>query len=450
VVIGKALSIWMNGEHVGRWYVERGQHHLAYDPAWAASARGRALSVSLPLTATQALRGPAVANYFDNLLPDNPRIRERIAARYRTGSTAAFELLQAIGRDCVGAVQLLPDGAEPEGWDRIDSTPLTEAEIAALLRGVADNAPMGRPADALRLSLAGAQEKTALLRHQGRWQRPLGATPTTHILKLPLGLAGGNRRVDLTDSVENEWLCALLCHALGLPVAPAEIWHFEDQKALAVSRFDRALQQHPQTGQGWIVRLPQEDFCQAFGLPPTHKYEQDGGPGIEACLRLLSGSQDATDRATFALTQLTFWLLAATDGHAKNFSIFLRPGGRYVSTPLYDVLSIHPYVGDGPGQIRWRQAELAMALRGKNVHYALSGIQARHWQALAARAGGPAVWAQMLALVERVEPALAQVEPLLPASFPARIWDRIAAGLRAQRQRFLDSLTAAALSKARE
>ncbi len=445
-----SLAIWMNGERVGSWRVERGQHHLTYDPAWVASPRGRALSVSLPLTATQALRGPVVAHYFDNLLPDNPRIRERIAARYRTGSTRAFDLLQAIGRDCVGAVQLLPEDLVPEGWDRIDSAPLREAEIAALLRGAAGDGAQGTAAEGLRISLAGAQEKTALLRHQGRWRRPLGATPTTHILKLPLGLAGGSRRVDLADSVENEWLCALLCHALGLPVAPAEIWHFEDQKALAVTRFDRALQQHPETGQPWIARLPQEDFCQAFGLPPTHKYEQDGGPGIDACLRLLSGSQDATDLAGFALTQLAFWLLAATDGHAKNFSIFLRPGGRYVSTPLYDVLSIHPYVGDGPGQIRWRQAELAMALRGKNAHYALAGIQARHWQALAARAGGPAVWAQMLALVERVEPALAQVEPLLPAAFPAHIWDRIAAGLRAQRQRFLDSLAAAALSKARE
>ena len=135
----------MNGERVGSWRVERGQHHLTYDPAWVASPRGRALSVSLPLTATWALRGPVVAHYFDNLLPDNPRIRERIAARYRTGSTRAFDLLQAIGRDCVGAVQLLPEDLVPEGWDRIDSAPLREAEIAALLRGAAGDGALGAP-----------------------------------------------------------------------------------------------------------------------------------------------------------------------------------------------------------------------------------------------------------------------------------------------------------------
>lgn len=431
------LAAWMNGELVGTWSVDRRTHRFTYDAAWLRSPKRRALSLSLPITPNREVRGPAVANYFDNLLPDNERIRERLRRRFKTRSADAFALLEAIGRDCVGAVQLLPEGHAPSGWDRIDSEPLNEAQVAATLRAVPSDAVLGQADDdeAFRISLAGAQEKTALLRHRGRWHRPLGATPTTHILKLPLGLIGGSRRVDLGDSVENEWLCALILHHLGLPVAPAEIWRFEDQKALAVTRFDRAWQQGS-NGREWIARLPQEDFCQALGQPPDRKYEKDGGPGIADCLRLLASSDDANDRATFALAQLAFWLLAATDGHAKNYSLFLHPGDAYVMTPLYDVLSIFPYVGDGPNQFRWRKAELAFALRSRNVHYQLHSQQPRHWHALAMKCGGAPVWARMLAQVEGVGPALDAVEGHLPADFPERTWLSIARGMRAQAAAF--------------
>jgi serine/threonine-protein kinase HipA len=431
--VSARLAAWMNGELVGTWSVERGIHRFTYDTTWLQSPRRRALSLSLPVTAARELRGEAVANYFDNLLPDNERIRERLMRRFRTGSTDAFALLQAIGRDCVGAVQLLPEDRAPEGFDRIDSEPLDEAQVAALLRAVPSDAVLGQTADdtSLRISLAGAQEKTALLFHQGRWQRPHGATPTTHIFKLPLGLVGGSRRVDLSDSVENEWLCALILHHLGLPVAPAEIWRFEDRKVLAVTRFDRAWQANARGGE-WIARLPQEDFCQALAHPPGRKYEKDGGPRMADCLRLLAGSEATGDRGLFALAQLSFWLMAATDGHAKNYSLFLHPHDRYRMTPLYDVLSVFPYVGDGPSQFRWRKTELAMAVRSKNAHYALHSIQPRHWHQLALQHGGNPLWKRMLALVEAVAPALARVEGDLPDDFPRRTWLAIAKGMKAQ------------------
>ncbi|WP_404932849.1 type II toxin-antitoxin system HipA family toxin [Piscinibacter sp. HJYY11] len=444
-MVSSHLAAWMNGEPVGTWTVDRGTHRFTYDEAWLRSPKRRALSLSLPITPGREVRGPAVAHYFDNLLPDNERIRDRLHRRFKTRSADTFSLLEAIGRDCVGAVQLLPEGHAPTGWDRIDSERLSEAQVAALLRGVPSEAVLGQAGDddeSFRISLAGAQEKTALLRHGGHWHRPRGATPTTHILKLPLGLVGGSRRVDLGDSVENEWLCALILHHLGLPVAPAEIWRFDDQKALAVTRFDRAWQQHAD-GRDWIARLPQEDFCQALGHPPTRKYEKDGGPGIADCLRLLGGSAEPGDRATFALTQLAFWLMAATDGHAKNYSLFLHAGDAYVMTPLYDVLSIFPYVGDAANQFRWRKAELAFALRAKNVHYQLHSQQPRHWHALALQAGGPAVWARMLQQVERVGPALDAAERHLPADYPPHTWQAIASGMRAQAARFLDGLAKA-------
>jgi serine/threonine-protein kinase HipA len=431
-----SLGVWMNGEQVGTWTVERNTSRFTYASSWLTSPKVRSLSLSLPITISREVRGQVVSNFFDNLLPDNDRIRERLSRRFKTKNAETFTLLEAIGRDCVGAVQLLPEGTTPEGWNRIEAERLTDAQVGRLLEAVPSETALGIGADdtdLFRISLAGAQEKTALIRVNGRWCRPHGATPTTHILKLPLGLVGGSRRVDLSDSVENEWLCAQIVRELGLPVAHTEVAEFAGQKVLAVERFDRAWMDDGQ----WIARLPQEDFCQALGFPPDRKYETDGGPGMEASLKLLAGSADAeVDRLVFQLAQLAFWLMAATDGHAKNYSIFLRQGDSYAMTPLYDIISVWPYIGDAPNQFRWRSAGLAMALRTKNAHYALHTIQARHWHALAMKHGGPQVWEAMLALVERVEPALKAVERILPRGFPVRVWDTVRAGMLGQVERF--------------
>ena len=440
--MSRTLAIWMNGEPVGTWSVDRGSHRLRYDSTWLASPRRRSLSLSLPITSSLEISGAVVAHYFDNLLPDNDRIRDRIARRHRTRSADVFDLLQAVGRDCVGAVQLLPEGAEPQGWNEVRAEPLDEHQVAELLRATPSESVLGQAAagdELFRISLAGAQEKTALLWTNGGWHRPLGATPTTHILKLPLGLVGGSRRVDLSDSLENEWLCAQILYHLDLPVAPTELWRFEDQKALAVTRFDRAWQQD-ERGRPWIARLPQEDVCQALGVPPDRKYEKDGGPGIAEAMRLLAGSADATDRQTFALTQLAFWLMGATDGHAKNHSLFLQRGDTYISTPLYDVLSIFPYLGDAPNQFRWRKVGPAMALRSKNVHWHFHEIQPRHWNALAMKHGGAPVWEAMQALVQRVAPALERIEAALPGDFPRRTWETITRGMRGQATAFASGL----------
>jgi serine/threonine-protein kinase HipA len=195
-------------------------------------------------------------------------------------------------------------------------------------------------------------------------------------------------------------------------------------------------------GGTWIARLPQEDFCQALGYPPDQKYEKDGGPGMEACLRLLDGSTDAeVDRLSFQLTQLAFWLMAASDGHAKNYSLFLRQGDAYTMTQLYDVISVWPYLGDGANQFHWRSAGLAMALRARNAHYTFHSIRTRHWHTLAMKNGGPPTWQAMLAMVDHIEEALAAVESRLPRSFPGRSWDTIQAGVRSQVHAFTAGLS---------
>jgi serine/threonine-protein kinase HipA len=338
----------------------------------------------------------------------------------------------------VGAVQLLPPNTAPDGFDRVDGEPMSDADIEKHLQGVVTEPGLGAQDDAndFRISIAGAQEKSALLRINGRWCRPLGATPTTHILKLPLGLVGG-RRLDLMHSVQNEWLCAQFLKELGLPVATTEMARFGDQLALVVERFDRTWSTRAQDGQPWIARLPQEDFCQVMGLPSRAKYEAAGGPSMQQITQVLLSSRAAqADVTNFLCTHLAFWLLAATDGHAKNFSVFLLPEGRYRMTPLYDVISLWPVIGKGPNHVPWPSAKLAMAIRSRNAHYSLQSILTRHWQGAALKAGTPGVWGTMLRMVERVEPALVALRARLPADFPSRTAEMVFQGVRSQLKRW--------------
>ncbi|WP_310461456.1 type II toxin-antitoxin system HipA family toxin [Sphaerotilus sp.] len=427
----QALSIWSNGERVGTWRLPaNGPMELRYDAAWMASPQGRPLSLSLPFRADDAPHaGEQVGHYFENLLPDSDEIRKRLASKFRTASIGAFDLLQAIGRDCVGAVQLLPEDDTPTGFDRIEGTVLDDAAVEQYLSRVVAPAALrmhDADEDDFRLSLAGAQEKTALLRHDGQWLRPHGATPTTHILKLPLGLVG-NSRVDLSSSVENEWLCLNLLREYGLPVPSCEILTFGTRRVLSVERFDRRL--HP-SGQWWL-RLPQEDFCQALGLSPHLKYESDGGPGVRDLAQILRQSDEsARDIETLLTAQLLFWLLAAPDGHAKNFSLHLLPGGRYRLAPLYDVMSIWPVEGAGPNQWSWHKARLAMAVVGKRRHYHFKEVQRRHFNAMAQHCGHGR---DAEAVIERVLAATAdvvdRVGARLPIGFSARVFESVTQGL---------------------
>ncbi len=444
------LNVWMNGELVGEWTASRsGTPVLRYAESWAASPRARALSLSLPLTVDREVRGPVVDHYFDNLLPDNPAVRRRIRDRFGLRSTEAFDLLEAIGRDCAGAVQLLPPDREPERWDRIDAERLSTAQAEAHLRAVTASPVFGAGADPggnFRISIAGAQEKTALLYMGGAWHRPLNATPTTHILKLPLGIIG-NFRGDFSHSVENEWLCAQFLRELGLPVAETQIAVFGEQRVLAVKRFDRRwMGVEPLAAQAsgyvpaagtWIARLPQEDFCQATGRPPTKRSENEGGPSANEILDILAHSESAAlDRANFLIALLAFWLLAATDGHGKNFSIHLQAGGKFALTPLYDVLSAWPVVGHGANKLAVQDVKLAMAVSGRNRHYKLMEIQARHWHAAALRVGGAELWSRMKATVASAEAAMARIGAILPKRFPDIVITTIANGIRRQARQF--------------
>lgn len=255
---------------------------------------------------------------------------------------------------------------------------------------------------------------------------PHGSTPTTHIFKLPLGLVG-NMQADMRTSVENEWMCSKILAAYEIPIARCEIEHFEHQKALVVERFDRT----PSSDGSWIIRLPQEDLCQATATSPLRKYQSDGGPGIAQIMELLLGSEDAEqDRNSFFETQIIFWALAAVDGHGKNFSISHLPGGRYRATPIYDVLSAHPVIGKGKNQISPDKARLAMAVRGSSNYYRIEAIQRRHWIAQAKQVGLGAAAAEQLIekVTESTESVIDEVGKLLPDDFPMDMAEAVFGG----------------------
>lgn len=434
------LRVLLNNRLVG--HLRKGASgaiEFQYDKDWLAWEHALPVSLSLPLR-EDAYRGAEVGAVFDNLLPDSDTLRRRVAEKVGAEGSDAYSLLAAIGRDCVGALQFL--GADDDdhhhhhhGHDEsghhghnqgdvgaADGEELDDRAIEKLLNGLAQ-APLGLDRDEeFRISVAGIQEKTALLRLDGRWLKPHGTTPTTHIFKTSIGqLPNG---IDLSHSVANEYYCLKLAAAFGLPVNDAEIQTFGDTRALVIERFDRRW-----TRDGRLIRLPQEDFCQALSVPPTRKYQSDGGPNLVQLLELLKGSDTpAEDQRTVFKAQILFWLIGATDGHAKNFSIYLSPGGGYRLTPLYDVLTAQPSLN--AGQIERRQFRLAMSV-GTNRHYRVDEILGRHFVQTGEAAGlpKPLISEALEAMADIADKAFARVEQELPGDFPDRIHESVRAGM---------------------
>jgi len=229
--------------------------------------------------------------------------------------------------------------------------------------------------------------------------------------------------MDLSQSVENEFFCLKFFKNCTLNTADVEIGDFEGKKALVVTRFDRSVT--PER----IVRLPQEDLCQAFGVPVAKKYEGSGGPGMVKILNFLNQSdQRAEDRSHFFISQVLFWLLAATDGHAKNFSILLDFWGGFKLSPVYDVLSVQPMFDKG--QIPRNKVNLAMKV-GKNRRNNIHGIEPRYFLETAEEALLPVAECQeILAVIKKHIPIiLEKTRADLPVDFPMDLADSISNGV---------------------
>lgn len=423
--IRRPLNVYLNARLVGRLRrLASGAIDFQYDQSWLDWEHALPISMSLQLREDRYGGDPVLA-VFDNLLPDDLRVRRLVAERVRAEGPDVYSLLTEVGRDCVGAMQFLPEGQEPGAAGAVEGRAVDEFEIAAIVRRLA-TAPLGVDEDdEFRISIAGTQEKTAFLYWKDRWHVPHRTTATTHIMKPQIGMLPSG--VDLNRSVENEHLCLRLTAALGLPSANTEIADFDGERVLVIERFDRRW-----TRDERLLRLPQEDCCQALSVPPTLKYDVDGGPGMADILELLKGSDEPeADRRMFIKAQIVFWLLGATDGHAKNFSIFLEPGGRFSLTPLYDVLSMQLAVDSG--RLGRRQFKLALAV-GDNRHRVLAEILPRHFVRTAIRQGMDSQVVDEICaeLADTANASMTTALESLPEDFPADLIESITGGVRAR------------------
>ena len=422
------LSVFLNSRLLGQLIKEpSGAVSFTYDRNWLSWEHALPVSLSLPLREDRYI-GEKVSAYFENLLPDSDVIRRPLAERVGALGTDAFNLLSKIGRDCVGALQFLPAGEGPTDTKDPQGVPISETQIESLLINLRSY-PLGLSAENdFRISIAGAQEKTALLYKENQWFEPLGTTPTTHIFKTQIGhLPSG---IDLSNSVENEFYFLNLMKLFNIAVNKAEMKSFGKTKSLVIERFDRLW-----TKDGRLIRLPQEDCCQALSIPPTLKYQNQGGPGMVDVLKLLNGSDEAAeDKRIFFKSQILFWLMGATDGHAKNFSLFLYPQGRYRLTPIYDVLTAQPSFD--AKHIQPKEMKLAVSV-GKNRHYKFIEIHGRHFIETAERSGMAKQTAIDILeeISARAQSVFEEMEHLLPHNFPAQIHDSVKRAVKRRRER---------------
>ena len=344
---------------------QRRRLKFVYNDEWREARGAYPLSLSMPLAASEHPHD-VIEAFIWGLLPENELVLERWAKKFQVSARSAFALISQVGEDCAGAVQFV----RPDRLDAVlNSGPgdidwLDESNIAARLKTLReDQSAWRRPSDTGQFSLAGAQPKTALLLQDGKWGVPSGRIPTTHILKPPTGSFDGH--------AENEHFCLALARALGMPAASSTVMHFGDEVAFVVERYDRRVID------GRIVRIHQEDMCQAFGVPPVRKYENEGGPGVSRIVDFLreNSGEPTEDVRTFIDAIAYNWLVGGTDAHAKNYSILIGAGGRVRLAPLYDVASVLPYDRFDPLKLK-----LAMKLGGK---YRLRDITARSWEKLA-------------------------------------------------------------------
>jgi serine/threonine-protein kinase HipA len=311
------------------------------------------LSAGLPIGTPTGPRDMRGLDFFENMLPEGPALT-RLAALAGVRPVDTYGILKAFGRDCAGAIMVLPDGDRPGGNAGSGYSPMTSGDLRQVI-GALDVAPLAAaPGRGFRPSLAGFQRKALLGRAaDGTWQRPYGDAPSTWILK-PDGPH---------PMAANEATCLRLAAACGLDVPEAELLDVAGLAVLAVRRYDR---QDPPTGH-IPDRVHQEDGCQATAKPPALKYEEQGGPALRDLASLLRNFGDPGDVTTL-LRRTTFNMaIGNADAHAKNFSVLHPPDSPTIRpTPLYDVLStIALEMTDGAGQLLRADTHLGQRVGGQ-------------------------------------------------------------------------------------
>ncbi len=356
------LEVWLFADRVGTLALVDGRLSFRYAPGWLSRPDALALSASLPLQA-EPFDDRTSRPFFAGLLPEG-QMRRLIAQRFQVSGQNDFALLDHIGGECAGAVSFLEPGQALRTSAQGDDVQwLSDEEVVALLDEL-PRRPMLAGNDGLRLSLAGAQDKLPVVFDGERIGLPLDGTPSSHILKPAIHA--------FEDSVINEGFCMALAEAMQLKPAKAKIHVVLDRPFLLVERYDRVV-----IAPGHRQRLHQEDFCQALGVVPEMKYQNEGGPDLTQCFDLVRRATRPSAPQVLRLFDYVIFnaLIGNHDAHAKNFSL-LYSGKTPVLAPLYDTLSTAVYPTLTP--------KMAMKIGSK---YKFSEVQARHWDQFAEAAG---------------------------------------------------------------
>lgn len=361
----RVLNVWWDGRIVGQFTQDRhGDIGFAYAGTWLDDEKALPLSASLPKRPERFSRREC-RPFFGGLLPEES---QRLVAAQALGVSPAndFALLDRLGGDVAGALQLLPEDQEPIGAGLLSdqqTTPLDEAGIVRILDALPTR-PLLAGQEGLRLSLAGAQSKVPLVLIDGQLALPVPGQATTHILKPPITRFPG--------TTENEAFVMKLAAAIGLDVAPVEARSANGRPFLLVERYDRF-----RDADGVVRRIHQEDFCQALGVPPETKYASEGGPTFKNCFELLRRVSQRPGRDIAKLMDAAIFnlIVGNADAHGKNFSILYDDLGPRMA-PLYDLLSTVAYADLSP--------KMAMRIGKKAT---LAEMDAEGWQIFAKDAG---------------------------------------------------------------
>lgn len=356
------LEVWLFVHHVGTLSLIDGRLTFCYTPDWLLHKDAVALSASLPLQA-EPFNDRKTRPFFSGLLPEG-QMRRLIAQQFQVSGQNDFALLDHIGGECAGAVTFLKLGQALPVPDRSDDVQwLSNEEVIAILDEL-PRRPMLAGKDGLRLSLAGAQDKLPVVFDGARIGLPLAGTPSSHILKPSIHA--------VENSVINEGFCMALAEAMQLKPAKSKIRQVMNRSFLLVERYDRMMDV-----QGHRQRLHQEDFCQALGVAPEMKYQNEGGPDLAQCFDLVrSATRPSAPQILRLLDYVIFnALIGNHDAHAKNFSL-LYFGKAPVLAPFYDMLSTAVY----PTLTQ----KMAMKIGSK---YKFTEVQAQHWEHFAESAG---------------------------------------------------------------
>ncbi|HVQ59973.1 MAG TPA: type II toxin-antitoxin system HipA family toxin [Solirubrobacterales bacterium] len=324
---GSKLAVFMGSQLAGT-LERRGPSRYRFSYSNEEAPR---LSVSLP-PREQSFKPSESAPFFEGLLPEGS-VRRAVAEKLRLSEEDGFGMLEALGADCAGAVVILPAGERPRPRIQGEQQPLASGELSGMLEDLPRD-PLGidLEPDGVRLSLGGVQDKLVLVRlPTGEFAKPRGGEPSTCLLK-----PGSGRYPGL---VANEAFCMEVARSVGADVADTQVFTVGSFRCLLVDRFDRARDESE------VVRLHQEDMCQALGILPSAKYEANGGPSavqVIALLRRLGTRRTALDVNAFVRALVIDFLLGNSDAHGKNFSLLYANSGVRLA-PLYDIVSTAVY-----------------------------------------------------------------------------------------------------------